>query len=222
MVSKNQKRKKESQAGTIRRQIRLPFLKALIISVKSLKIRMGRSLITMGGIFFGIAFLMSVFTSTSINSALARFGSLEIKMKVGSSTDIEASKYWLVTLSLLVCAVGITNSMLMAVTERYKEIGTMKCLGALDRFILELFLLESSFQGLLSSVAGTIAGFLAMFLLSQIRYGAEVTATFPTIVILKYGLISIAVGLGLSVIGALYPAYRASKMVPADAMRTEI
>ncbi len=49
---------------------------------------------------------------------------------------------WLVVMSLLVCTVGITNSMLMAVTERFKEIGTMKCLGALDSFVVLLFLLE--------------------------------------------------------------------------------
>ena len=46
-------------------------------------------------------------------------------------------------MSLLVCTVGITNSMLMAVTERFKEIGTMKCLGALDSFVVVLFMLES-------------------------------------------------------------------------------
>jgi len=51
-------------------------------------------------------------------------------------------------LSLLVCAVGIVNAQLMAVTERFREIGTMKCLGALDRFVLRLFILEAGMQGL--------------------------------------------------------------------------
>ena len=70
--------------------------------------------------------------------------SLEEEQEQGISTkDI-----WLIIMSLIVCVVGIANSMLMAVTERFQEIGTMKCLGALDRFVVRLFLLESGFQGL--------------------------------------------------------------------------
>ena len=45
---------------------------------------------------------------------------------------------WILFLSLLVCVVGIVNTQLMAVADRFREIGTMKCLGALDRFILRL------------------------------------------------------------------------------------
>ena len=56
-------------------------------------------------------------------------------------TDVGASskQRWIIILSLLVCVVGIVNAQLMAVTERFREIGTMKCLGALDRFIPEAF-----------------------------------------------------------------------------------
>ena len=49
--------------------------------------------------------------------------------------------------------------MLMSVTERFREIGTMKCLGALDTFIVKLFLLESTFQGLAGTSAGIVIGF---------------------------------------------------------------
>lgn len=206
----------------IQRQIRLPLLKAVEISIKSLKIRFGRSLITMGGIFLGIAFLMSIFTSTTINMTLAEKGSLEVKVKLTGSVEVEGSKIWLVTLSLLVCVVGITNSMLMAVTERYKEIGTMKCLGALDRFILELFLIESGFQGLVSATAGAIAGSGLMIIVSRMRLGEEVFTYLPILAILKYTLISIGIGLVLSVLGSIYPAYRAAKMAPAEAMRVEV
>ena len=66
---------------------------------------------------------------------------------------------WLVVMSLLVCSVGITNSMLMSVTERFKEIGTMKCLGALDSFVVTLFLLESGMMGICASVLGWAVGF---------------------------------------------------------------
>ena len=55
--------------------------------------------------------------------------------------------------------------MLMAVTERFQEIGTMKCLGALDRFVVRLFLLESGFQGLAGALIGALIGCLGSLLL---------------------------------------------------------
>jgi hypothetical protein len=64
--------------------------------------------------------------------------------------EIESNRIqtrWLMSLALLVAFVGILNAMLMSVTERFREIGTMKCLGALDSFIIKLFLIESLFQG---------------------------------------------------------------------------
>jgi ABC-type antimicrobial peptide transport system permease subunit len=81
---------------------------------------------------------------------------------------------WLVVMSLLVSVVGITNSMLMSVTERYKEIGTMKCLGALDNFIIKLFLLESGMLGFFGSLFGAIIG-AAFILVTRIRPGRTST-----------------------------------------------
>lgn len=211
--------------GTIEKQISLPLTEAIKIAFRSLKIRFWRSLITIGGIFFGIAFLMSILTSTAINEALLEGGSAQVRALLEQKgTDAEAGvqQIWLVTLSLLVCAVGITNAMLMSVTERYREIGTMKCLGALDKFIVELFLLESAFQGLVGSLGGVILGSLFMLLSSMSSYGTEPISVFPFLSVLEYGAYSLGAGLFLSVIGAMYPAYRAAKMPPADAMRTEV
>lgn len=212
-------------AGGIKRQITLPLSEALKISFRSLKIRFWRSLITIGGIFFGIAFLMSILTSSSINRALLEHGSPRVKAVLeqkGSDADTRTQQIWLVSLSLLVCVVGITNAMLMSVTERYREIGTMKCLGALDKFIVELFLLESGFQGLVGSIGGAIIGCLFMTLSNMATYGMEPLRFFPVIDVLKYGIISVGAGLFLAIIGALYPSYRAAQMPPADAMRAEV
>jgi ABC-type antimicrobial peptide transport system permease subunit len=212
-------------AGATEKQISLPFSKALEISFRSLKIRFWRSLITIGGIFFGIAFLMSILTSSALNEALAQGGSPQVRALLeqkGTDEEARTQQIWLVTLSLLVCVVGITNAMLMSVTERYREIGTMKCLGALDKFIVELFLLESAFQGLVGSLGGVILGCLFMTFSMMSAYGSEPLAVFPTLTVLTYGVYSLIAGLILSVIGAIYPAYRAAKMDPADAMRTEV
>src|SRR5205814_4720501 len=73
--------------------------------------------------------------------------------------EAHARQIWLVVMSLIVCTVGITNSMLMSVTERFKEIGTMKCLGALDSFIVKLFLIEACLLGMTASLIGYLIGF---------------------------------------------------------------
>ena len=98
----------------------------------------------------------------------------------------------------------------------------MKCLGALDIFIIELFLLESAFQGLVGSLGGVILGCLFMTVSMMSSYGMEPLSVFPVMSVLKFGLCSLGAGLFLSIVGALYPAQQAAKMLPADAMRTEV
>ena len=211
------------QKGKIGKQIVLPLSKAVEISVKSIKMRLGRSMITASGIVLAIAFLMSIFVSGSINKALLEKGSAEVRIQLQNiGGEEQAKQIWLVVLSLLVCVVGIANAMLMSVTERYKEIGTMKCLGALDRFIIKLFLLESGFMGLFGSIAGALLGGFLITIVSSINYGLEVITKFPIVGFLYYFVIAVILGTVLSVIGAIYPAYTAARMVPADAMRSEI
>jgi ABC-type antimicrobial peptide transport system permease subunit len=134
---------------------------------------------------------------------------------------ITPQQKWLIILSLTVAAVGITNAMLMSVAERYREIGTMKCLGALDSFIIRLFLLESVFQGSAGTAVGVVLGFLLICVYTIFSYGMVTMETFPLVAILTYGLWGFVLGFGLSVLGAILPALRAARMQPVDAMRVE-
>lgn len=138
---------------------------------------------------------------------------------------------WLVTLSLMVCVVGITNAMLMSVTERFREIGTMKCLGALDKFVVKLFLIESSLQGVFGSLLGALIGFVLAFVRALFTYHVEHLETgqsywlvlrfFPALELLGWVAIALVVGVVLSVVAAIYPAIRAARMEPVQAMRVE-
>jgi len=125
-------------------------------------------------------------------------------------------------MSLLVCGVGITNSMLMSVTERFREIGTMKCLGALDKFIVRIFLIESIVLGFLGSVVGAIVGNLIMLLMFMFREGASVPAKMNWLHMGGYFLVSIVLGCILAFFAAVAPAYRAAQMPPAAALATEV
>jgi predicted outer membrane lipoprotein len=128
---------------------------------------------------------------------------------------------WLLGLALLVAFVGILNAMLMSVTERFREIGTMKCLGALDGFIIKLFLIESLFQGMVGTILGIIVG-IALSLLSILTtYGRF---AWTNILWGDIGLVlamCFLVGVVLTVAGAVYPAWQAARMQPIEAMRTE-
>ena len=205
----------------IAKQINLPFKKAVLISINSLRIRFWRSMISMGGVLLGIAFLLSVLSTNLVMRALAAQDDLKVTEGIIVEEFHQTQLIWLVTLSLIVCVVGIINSMLMAVNERFREIGTMKCLGALDRFIIELFILESGFQGLVGSIIGAVIGVGFILLKGAYNYGWRIFGW------LDYGQLSLYIGLGigggvvLAIIGAIFPAYKAAQMQPAEAMRVD-
>lgn len=199
------------------RQVELPLSKAFAISLKSIKIRFWRSMITAAGIFLGIAFLVSVLTTSLVQQHLP-----DNNLGAAAAMAAKNRQIWLVIMSLLVCTVGITNSMLMSVTERFKEIGTMKCLGALDIFIVKLFLLESLLLGIIASFAGWIIGFTSIWLIAWGTHGWAVAGSISMTQVL--GMLGWGMGLGtfLTVIATIPPAIKASKMPPAMAIRTEI
>lgn len=128
---------------------------------------------------------------------------------------------WLLGLALLVAFVGILNAMLMSVTERFREIGTMKCLGALDSFIVKLFVIESLFQGVVGTIIGLIVGVGVSLLINYATYGGEAFANFQTGRMLGAIGTSALIGIVLTVAGAVWPAWQAARMHPIEAMRVE-
>jgi putative ABC transport system permease protein len=137
--------------------------------------------------------------------------------RVGSSPK----QRWIVILSLLVCVVGIVNAQLMAVTERFREIGTMKCLGALDHFVLRLFLLEAGMQGIAGAGAGSLLGAIFASLSGLLHFGSVALNNISWTHVAVSMLLATGVGCLLSLLGVLYPALVAAKMQPVEAMRVE-
>ena len=136
---------------------------------------------------------------------------VEIDPDSAAAMQQRSKDAWLVVLSLLVCLVGIANAMLMSVTERFREIGTMKCMGALDGFIIKLFILESTFMGTAGTVIGVIIGFLLTALLNMSSFGTVIFDHLPLAQILEDGVKAIVIGSVLSLVGGILPAYRAAK-----------
>ena len=196
-------------------QPQLPWKKSIEFALGSIKIRFWRSMITAGGVALGIAFLASVLITKSITG--------------GHDAAAEARSNWLIALSLLVCAVGITNSMLMSVSERFREIGTMKCLGALDSFVVRIFMIESTMMGVIASVIGWIVGTGAIVLVKLIAgvpkdapadvhwYGALHGTDF-----INSLLFCVPVGALLSALATYIPARQAASIPPAAALRIDV
>lgn len=128
---------------------------------------------------------------------------------------------WLVLVSLLVCAVGISNAMLMSVTERFREIATLKCLGALDEFIMHLFLVEACLLGLVGALIGGLAGSIIGFARMYGTLGSVLFSAFPTMPWLAGLGLALVVGVFLAAIAGVYPSYIAARLAPMEAMRIE-
>jgi putative ABC transport system permease protein len=122
-------------------------------------------------------------------------------------------------ISLLVGGIGIMNIMLVSVTERTKEIGLRKALGARKRDILIQFLTESSLLSLIGGIIGILFGWLIAFIVERVAI-ASGTPFYPRIgldAVLLATLFSAAVGLFFGI----YPANRAAKLEPVEALRYE-
>jgi hypothetical protein len=140
-----------------------------------------------------------------------------------AAAEERARGWWVTGIALAVTAIGIANAMLMSVTERFREIGTMKCLGALSSFIRRIFFLESAFIGLVGGIVGIILGALITLAGYGVTYGFALvvggTDWGRLAVLLVLGIVASVV---LAVGAAIYPATVASRMRPANALRSSV
>ena len=125
--------------------------------------------------------------------------------------------------AILAAAFGIINTMMTAIYERKREIGILQAIGAKNKTIFKIFLLESGFYGLLGGIIGFVIGIVFSSLasphISQNEFtafmkGSKVAWTFD----LKLILGSLLFSLFVSLISGLYPAWRASRLTPVEAI----
>lgn len=130
---------------------------------------------------------------------------------------------WILVIALLVTVMGITNSMLMSVSERFQEIGTMKCLGATARLVRRIFLIESLLIGISGALSGAVAGVVVSIVFYCVIYGPSLVASSLSLPALVLWLtVSVFAGVALTVLSAIYPANLASSMMPAAALRSNV
>jgi putative ABC transport system permease protein len=146
------------------------------------------------------------FSVNSSKQALETVGSV-----TGMLTSLLAG---IAGISLVVGGIGIMNIMLVTVTERTKEIGLLKAIGARDRDILTQFLIEAIVLTLVGGIIGMTLGIMLSFLVSGL-------INIPFVVSLTAILLAVGVSSAVGVIFGYYPAQRAAKLSPIDALRHE-
>ncbi|MBD5453120.1 MAG: ABC transporter permease [Lachnospiraceae bacterium] len=127
--------------------------------------------------------------------------------------------------SLFVAAIGITNTMMMSIYERTKEIGVMKVLGCDLRNIRSLFLLEAGFIGFIGGVIGLVLSYTLSIVINRIASGAEsgMVAAGSSISYIPFWLagMSLVFAVLVGMIAGFFPALRAMRLSPLAAIRTE-
>lgn len=157
---------------------------------------------------------VSVISSTAVLSLLTNIFSI-LQLFLGGIAAI----------SLLVAGIGIMNIMIVSLIERTREIGILKALGMKSRTVLTIFLGESVIIGLIGAIVGIILGWILANVTASVlgsgAFGGGGGFTITPLLTPEVLVGALAFGVGVSVIFALYPAWRASKLKPVEALRYE-
>ncbi|MCZ6680572.1 MAG: ABC transporter permease [Candidatus Poribacteria bacterium] len=145
---------------------------------------------------------------------------LAIAEKIGRT--MKALMGGIAGIALFVAGIGIMNIMLVSVTERTKEIGLRKAIGAKRRDILMQFLVEASVLsvtgGILGAILGIFMGKGSAFLITKFVWEGS---NWPSVISFGTMLIALAVSVAVGVFFGLYPANKAAKLTPVEALRSE-
>ncbi|MCM1170783.1 MAG: ABC transporter permease [Clostridium sp.] len=156
--------------------------------------------------------------STEGEESTYKYKSEDLLEKAKALQDLSASTsqqlIWIASISLLVGGIGVMNIMLVSVTERTREIGLKKALGARKKVILAQFLTEASVLTSLGGIIGVGAGIGLAYLISGI---AEVPVAISGSAI----VISVAFSMVIGVVFGLIPSVKAANLNPIDALRYE-
>lgn len=121
-------------------------------------------------------------------------------------------------LALVIGGLAVINTMIMAVSERVREIGIKKAIGATTKRVMREFLLESSFIGLAGGVVGFALGFAVTALIN-----ASIPASQGSLFLITPGLAALCIGfaLFLGTVAGIIPAFRAARLDPVTALRAQ-
>lgn len=170
-----------------------------------------RSRIIAFSILLSVTFMVFLSVMASIFAAMT-----------GEVATVQTHYFLIEIIALLVCLVGVANTMLMSVTERFKEIGTMKCLGARDAHVVLIFLFEALILGAIGGSGGALIGLAVGAVVSGLQVGWTIVMQVPAQEYVDHVLRGVATAVLLGQLGSLYPAYYVARLKPVEALRHEL
>src|SRR5213079_1647285 len=137
-----------------------------------------------------------------------------LKLYSGATSNIYLVTIGVAAISLVVGGIVVMNIMLVSVTERTKEIGIRKAIGARRRDILTQFLIEAVTVTAIGGAFGVLTGFGLAYLISAL-------IGFPLLVNIASAVLGVGVSSVVGIISGLWPAWSAAKLDPIEALRSE-
>ena len=133
--------------------------------------------------------------------------------------------FLMLTLIILVAAFNLVGMLTMVIMEKRKEIGILKAMGTPDRGVMSIFMLEGTVIGVLGTLGGLVAGYVACLILD--RVGLDLPGdvyfikTLPVLVQWTDLAAVCASAIAICFLATVYPSWEASKLLPAEAIRSE-
>lgn len=195
-----------------------PMHQAFAFALQGIRLRLGRMLLVLLAVTIAIAFTNVLLTT---NDLFDRLPPQVAKDSVGVTAAPVFRWLW-VGVALLISTAGTLNAIVMSVTERIKEIGTLKCLGSKNIHIVEIFLFESILLGVLGGILGGLLGYGAALLSFIFTVGSKYL-TGDMVAAAAWRIPTcMAISAGLALLASVIPVLMAAKVEPAAAMRYDV
>ncbi len=185
-------------------------------SVSSIYVKASSSATLSGAYQEADSILLNNHSITNASNADFSIATAESVLSTANSVDdtLTVMLGGIAFIALLVGGIGVMNIMLVSVTERIREIGLRKAVGARPAVIRRQFVVEAGLLGLAGGLLGVLAGVAGAVVIPAVS-DTRVAISFPA------ALLAIVVAMGVGMVFGVYPASRAARLAPIDALRSE-